>query len=49
MNPPLKIDQYPLLRPEELFVALNGGEQFTKLGLSKVHEVVPIKDAATTS
>ena len=31
VNPQLKINQYPIPRPEELFAALNGGEQITKL------------------
>ena len=37
VNPQLKINQYPLLRPEELFATLNGGEQFTKLDFSEAY------------
>ena len=37
VNPQLKINQYPLPRPEELFAALNGGEQFTKLDFSEAY------------
>ena len=37
VNPQLKINQYPIPRPEELFAALNGGEQFTKLDFSEAY------------
>ena len=36
-NPQLNINQYPLPRPEELFAALNGGQQFTKLDFSEAY------------
>ena len=37
VNPLLKINQYPLPRPEELFAALNRREQFTKLDFSEAY------------
>ena len=37
VNPQLKINQYPIPRPEELFAALNGGKQFTKLDFSEAY------------
>ena len=30
VNPQLKVDQYPLPRPEELFASLKGGQQYKK-------------------
>ena len=35
--PYLKVNQYPLPRPEELFVALNNGQHFTKSDLSEAY------------
>ena len=35
INPHLNVNQYPLPRPEELFVALNHSQHFTKLDLSE--------------
>ena len=37
VNPQLNINRYPLPRPEELFAALNGGQQFTKLDFSEAY------------
>ena len=37
VNPQLKVDQYPLPRPEELFASLNGGQQFTKLDFAEAY------------
>ena len=37
VNPQIKVDQYPLPRPEELFASLNGGQQFTKLDFSEAY------------
>ena len=36
-NPQLKIYQYPLPHPNELFAALNGGEKFTKIDISEAY------------
>ena len=37
VNSQLQVNQYPLPRPEELFVALNGGQKFTTLDLSEAY------------
>ena len=37
VNPQLKINQYPLPHPNELFAALNGGEKFTKIDMSEAY------------
>ena len=33
INPSLEVDQYPLPNPEDLFVSLTGGKEFTVLDL----------------
>ena len=38
VNPVLKVDQYPLPTPEDLFATLAGGESFTKLDLSQAYQ-----------
>lgn len=43
-NKPLDIDQYSLPRPEELFVALNVGTQFTKINFSEADLHVKLDD-----
>ena len=35
VNQSLEIDQYPLPKPNDLFVALNGGQQFSKIDFSE--------------
>ena len=35
INPVLQLDQYPVLKAEDLFVSLAGGQKFTKLDLSR--------------
>ena len=37
MNQALAVDQYPLLKPDDLFATLAGGKVFTKLDLSQVY------------
>ena len=33
-----KLDNYPILKSEDLFITLNGGKQFTKLDMSQAHQ-----------
>ena len=40
INPILEIDQYPLLRPEDLFSTLSGGQKFTKMDLSHAYQQI---------
>ena len=35
VNPQLDIEQYPLPKPQDLFVSLAGGQKFTKLNLQQ--------------
>jgi len=44
VNPHLEVNQYPLLRPEELFATLNGGGKFTKLDLSEAYLQTELKE-----
>ena len=44
MNLYLEVNLYPLPRPEELFVALNGGEKFTKLDLSEAYLQIELEE-----
>lgn len=44
VNRALNINQYPLPRPDELFVALNGGCSFTKIDFSNTYHQVPLDD-----
>ena len=44
VNQALDVDQYPLPKPHDLFVALNGGRQFSKLDLSEAYLQVPLDD-----
>jgi hypothetical protein len=46
VNPQIKVDQYPLPRPEELFASLNGGQQFTKLDFSEAYLQLELDEAA---
>jgi hypothetical protein len=46
VNPQIKVDQYPLPRPEELFASLNGGQQFTKLDFSEAYLQVELDEEA---
>ena len=40
VNPVLKVDQYPVPSPEDLFATLAGGKAFTKLDLSQAYQQV---------
>ncbi|CAF3948225.1 unnamed protein product [Rotaria sp. Silwood2] len=44
VNQALDINQYPLPRPDELFVALNGGKQFTKIDFSEAYLQIELDD-----
>ena len=44
INSYLDINQYPLPRSEEIFAALNGGVQFTKLDLSEAYLQIELDD-----
>ena len=40
----MEVDQHPLPNPEELFVALSGGEKFTKLHLSRDYQQILLEE-----
>ena len=40
VNQVLKVDQYPVPTPEDLFATLAGGQTFTKLDLSQAYQQV---------
>ena len=40
VNPALKVDQYPVPKPEDLFATLAGGKKFSKLDLSHAYQQV---------
>lgn len=42
INPKLKMDHYPLPRIEELFAALSGGQEFSKIDLTTAYMQVPL-------
>ena len=44
VNSTLEVDQHPLPNPEELFVALSGGEKFTKLHLSRDYQQILLEE-----
>ena len=44
VNSTLEVDQHPLPNPEELFVALSGGEKFTKLDLSRAYQQILLEE-----
>ena len=46
INPVLAVDQYPLPKPEDLFTALSGGKQFTKLDLQHAYQQLRLEDSA---
>lgn len=43
VNPLLDIDQYPLLRPEDLFTTLKGGRKFSRLDLQHAYSQIKLK------
>ena len=45
VNPRIKVDQYPLPKPQDIFSTLNGGKFFAKLDRSQAYLQVPL-DAA---
>lgn len=46
VNQALDIDQYPLPKPNELFVALNGGVLFSKIDFSDAYLQVPLDESS---
>ena len=42
VNPQLKVPQYPIPLPEEVFVKLRGGQRFTKLDLKSAYQQLPL-------
>ena len=42
VNPRIKVDQYPLPKPQDIFSTLNGGKFFAKLDLSQAYLQVPL-------
>ena len=44
VNQALHIDRYPLPKPNDLFVALNGGSQFSKMDFSEAYLQVELDD-----
>ena len=40
VNPVLQVDQFPMPRPEDLFVTLAGGRKFSKLDLTHAYQQV---------
>ncbi len=43
VNSSLKVDQYPLPKPNELFASLAGGKRFAKLGLTQAYQQMPLQ------
>lgn len=46
VNPWLTVEQYPLLRTQDLFAKLSGGENFTKLNLSQAYQQVQLEESS---
>ena len=46
VNPQLKVDQYPLPRPDDLINKLRGGKIFTKLDLASAYQQVILDEAS---
>lgn len=44
VNHQIKVDQYPLPRPEDLFDAMNGGKKFSKLDLKDAYLQIPLDE-----
>ena len=45
INPYLNVNQYPLPRPEELFAALNNGQDFTRIDLSEAYLQIELEES----
>ena len=41
----LVVDQHPLLKPEELFSSLSGGQKFSKIDLSHAYQQMVLEDS----
>ena len=44
VNQALEVEQYPLLRPEDLLATLAGGQKFTKLDLRQAYQQLRLDD-----
>ena len=44
INPYLVVDQHPLLKPEELFSSLSGGQKFSKIDLSHAYQQMVLEE-----
>ena len=44
INPMLELDQYPLLKPNELFATLASGKQFTKIDLTHAYQQMSLEE-----
>ena len=44
LNSALKVDQYPLPKPEDLFASLAGGQKFTKIDLAHAYQQMNLKE-----
>ena len=42
VNPQLRVPQYPIPLPEDVFVKLRGGQRFTKLDLKSAYQQLPL-------
>ena len=47
VNQELEVDQYPLLKPEELFATLAAGKKFTKLDMSQAYQQLVLNEEST--
>jgi len=45
VNPALKVDHYPLPKPQDIFASLAGGKQFTKIDLRQAYLQCPVDEA----
>ena len=44
LNPALKVDQYPLPKPDDLFASLAWGQKFTKIDLANAYQQISLKE-----
>ena len=47
INPPLRINQYPLPKPSDLMACLTGGTRFTKLDLTSAYQQMLLDEASS--